>query len=244
MLYSVQEASKLLNISRVTIYNKIDKVKDLHAHIKVKNNTKFITPEGIELIRQSIIDNNQSKAFASEQTINQEIPEQKQDTSRVVNGSKPLQDDVIKLLKEQILDLQKDKENLHNRLEQQMNQHQNTQVLLRQAQDQVFLLESGNDKKEVVNEPEYPEKQHDNKILHNELMESIKHMQENINSIQSANAESIKQFQDRTIELESGLSKKDIVNDELLTTLKQLQEKINSMESAASKKYWWQRWKN
>lgn len=143
MLYTVQEASKMLNTSRVTIYNKIEKLKDLQAHIKVKNNTKYITAHGVELIRQSIIDNGQGKVFTSSQEQQQEETNENICNSGIADEFTPLHDDLIQLLKEQIQDLKQDKESLFKELEQQRQLHQNTQVILQQVQQTVLLLEQG-----------------------------------------------------------------------------------------------------
>lgn len=162
MLYSVQEASKLLNTSRVTIYNKIEKLKELKPHIKVKNNAKYITVEGIELIRQSINDNQQSKVFTNIEEEKEEDTQENINNNSVVNDFTPLQNDLIQVLKEQIQELkeqiteikedkQKQIEHLQEQLQVKDKQidvltklHENNQVLfplLSQVQQKVFLLE-------------------------------------------------------------------------------------------------------
>ena len=61
MLYSITEAAKRLQVSRVTVYNKLDKLPELKAHVKVQNNTKYIDDTGLEIIRLSMVNLNECK---------------------------------------------------------------------------------------------------------------------------------------------------------------------------------------
>lgn len=102
MLYTVQEASKILNISRVTIYKKIDTVKELRPFVKVKNNTKFIDENGLEIIRQSTINNNTCKEFTDSEQEQEETKKENPYNSSRVNEFTELHE----VLKNQVADLQ------------------------------------------------------------------------------------------------------------------------------------------
>lgn len=58
-MLKVIEAANLLGVSKVTIYKKMEKFKrELKPHLHKKRNITFIDDEGIEIIRQSLIENN------------------------------------------------------------------------------------------------------------------------------------------------------------------------------------------
>jgi hypothetical protein len=46
--------SKILQVTRATIYNRIEKMKDLNKHVKLKDNVKYIDEEGVSLLRVSM----------------------------------------------------------------------------------------------------------------------------------------------------------------------------------------------
>lgn len=54
-MYKVIEVARILGVSKVTIYKKMDLLKkDLKSHVHKKKNVTFIDDEGVELIRSSI----------------------------------------------------------------------------------------------------------------------------------------------------------------------------------------------
>lgn len=58
-MYKVIEVSKLLGVSKVTIYKKMEIFKkELKPHIHKKKNITYIDDEGIEIIKESLIENN------------------------------------------------------------------------------------------------------------------------------------------------------------------------------------------
>lgn len=58
-MYKVIEVSKLLGVSKVTIYKKMEIFKkELKPHIHKKKNITFIDDEGVEIIKESLIENN------------------------------------------------------------------------------------------------------------------------------------------------------------------------------------------
>jgi len=55
----VIEVANLLGVSKVTIYKKMEKFKkELKPHLHKKRNITFVDDDGIEIIRQSLIENN------------------------------------------------------------------------------------------------------------------------------------------------------------------------------------------
>jgi chromosome segregation ATPase len=54
MEHTIQEASKILDLSRMTVYKKIDKIDELNQHIVIKKGKKYITDKGIEIIKLSL----------------------------------------------------------------------------------------------------------------------------------------------------------------------------------------------
>lgn len=58
-MYKVIEVSKLLGVSKVTIYKKMEIFKkELKPHIHKKKNITYLDDEGIEIIKESLIENN------------------------------------------------------------------------------------------------------------------------------------------------------------------------------------------
>lgn len=58
-MYKVIEVSKLLGVSKVTIYKKMEIFKkELKPHIHKKKNITFIDDDGVEIIKESLIENN------------------------------------------------------------------------------------------------------------------------------------------------------------------------------------------
>lgn len=58
-MLKVIEVANLLGVSKVTIYKKMEKFKkELKPHLHKKRNITFMDDDGIEIIRQSLIENN------------------------------------------------------------------------------------------------------------------------------------------------------------------------------------------
>lgn len=53
MLYTVTEISDLINLSKVSIYNKL-KLKELQNHINKKAGVTYVDEEGFNLIKDSL----------------------------------------------------------------------------------------------------------------------------------------------------------------------------------------------
>lgn len=172
MDYTITEVSKLLKISRVTIYKKIEKLTDLQRHITVKNNNKYIDIEGIEIIKNSLDVNQRCKEFTplvdeKNKVFTPENIEIKlnEDIHADVNLFTSVQTDYINNLQELLNDLKKDKEKQIEDLNKQINVkdlqiqsltdalgtsqrlNENNQILLQQSQQKILFLEQVSDRK-------------------------------------------------------------------------------------------------
>ncbi|EKD94429.1 MAG: hypothetical protein ACD_26C00055G0001 [uncultured bacterium] len=169
MDYTITEASKLLKISRVTIYKKIEKLSDLHNHIVVKNNNKYIDKKGLEIIKKSLNETQHCKEFTPE--LDNKCKEFTPNTSETpidkdfvidVNLFTSMQTTYTNSLQEIINELKNDKdkqiEDLHRQLNVKDTQiqsltdalgtsqrlNENNQVLLQQSQQKILFLEEAN----------------------------------------------------------------------------------------------------
>jgi hypothetical protein len=148
MYYSVSEISKQLNISKVTVYKKLDKISELKDHIKQLKDGKCVTEEGLEIIRQSL----------QLTPLTNPLPEElKEDTEKPDSSSDLIiYKQLIESLENQVNCLKEDKQKLYEQLDtkdkhidsladalntaQRLNE--NSQILLRQQQDKILFLES------------------------------------------------------------------------------------------------------
>lgn len=159
MFYSISEASKILKTTRATVYKKVERLDSIQEHIVTKNNGKFIDDIGLEMIRQSLIDNQKSKSYTKVDT-----PECIPQTSEKDDNldSKPLEVyteasiQLVDSLQRHIQELTKQLDIKDKQIEIKDNQisakdrqidaltdiSKNNQVLLREAQQKIFLLES------------------------------------------------------------------------------------------------------
>ena len=121
-MFTVEEVSKLLSVSKVTIYAKL---KKYGSKVVVKQGKKYVTEELLSLIKQELnlkeclkdnlkVENNTG-------AINQEIATDRDD---LIN----LNQDLINFLKQQLEE--KDKQ-----IEELINLNKNNQILLKQQQD-------------------------------------------------------------------------------------------------------------
>lgn len=149
--YSIKETLNILNISRTTLYTKIDKYKkELNPHITSKNGKKYISHDGIEILRSP--NNIDSETNNCTDYVDNEV-DSCTDISDNINTSGYIE--IISLLKSQledkngqIQDLQKDKENLYQELSEQRKLHENTQVLLQNSQQKILYIEQIKEKEQ------------------------------------------------------------------------------------------------
>jgi len=131
MYYSVAEVSKRLKISKVTLYKKINKINELKNHVKQLKDGKYISEQGIEIIKNSLVFN------TSDDVLQEQLKE---------GAEKADQQADLTIYKHLIETLERDKENLYKQLEIKDKQieikdkqietlatiNQNFQVLLKQ----------------------------------------------------------------------------------------------------------------
>ena len=117
-MFTVEEVSKLLSVSKVTIYAKLKKYE---SKVVVKQGKKYVTEELLSLIKQELNLKECLKVENNTGAINQEIATDRDD---LIN----LNQDLINFLKQQLEE--KDKQ-----IEELINLNKNNQVLLKQQQD-------------------------------------------------------------------------------------------------------------
>jgi predicted RNase H-like nuclease (RuvC/YqgF family) len=147
-MVTIEQLAKSLEVSKVTIYNKLNSLNSkLKDHIKKENGVTFIDSEGVIIIKNSI----SPKKLAREETIKKN-QEQEQEENKDVFQLK-----LIESLEKQVEDLKKDKEELNKQLntkdiqiESLTKLNENSQVLLGQAQQKVLFLESNEQQKSSV----------------------------------------------------------------------------------------------
>jgi len=145
MLYTILEVSRQLSISRQAVYKKLETMPELKPHIKIKNNTKYISEQGLELLRQSLNLVNQS-------TDSQ--PETKIVDTETANlcSAKGTSDNqaLIEALQKQITDLQSDKQKLYTQVENLTRLNENSQILLKSSNDRLIMIEAKTQQKKGI----------------------------------------------------------------------------------------------
>ena len=121
-MFTVDEVSKFLSVSKVTIYAKLKKYE---SKVVVKQGKKYVTEELLSLIKQELnlkecLKDN-LKVGNNTGAINQEVATDRDD---LIN----LNQDLINFLKQQLEE--KDKQ-----IEELINLNKNNQILLKQQQD-------------------------------------------------------------------------------------------------------------
>lgn len=148
----------------MTVYKKIDSIKDFGKYIKFKEGKKYITESGIEILRKSIKklqnDINIDVVVAEDiKDIQDNIQEKfKDDTKedvKVVEDRQysqytDLQKEFTENLKQQILDLKGELLEKNDNIKSLTRLLENSQVLQKQQQDKIFLLESPQDNKKSM----------------------------------------------------------------------------------------------
>ena len=128
-MFTVEEVSKLLSVSKVTIYAKL---KKYGRKVVVKQGKKYVTEELLSLIKQELnlkeclkdnlkVENNTG-------AINQEIATDRDD---LIN----LNQDLINFLKQQLEEKDIQLREKDKQIEELINLNKNNQILLKQQQD-------------------------------------------------------------------------------------------------------------
>ena len=128
-MFTVEEVSKLLSVSKVTIYAKLKKYE---SKVVVKQGKKYVTEELLSLIKQELnlkeclkdnlkVENNTG-------AINQEIATDRDD---LIN----LNQDLINFLKQQLEEKDIQLREKDKQIEELINLNKDNQILLKQQQD-------------------------------------------------------------------------------------------------------------
>jgi hypothetical protein len=134
MLYDVDQVANKLNVSKVTIYNKL-KLKELKDNVITKAGKKYLDEDLFNLIKDSLKDKNEIKSNNIDEPINQEASVDKED---LLNLNKDLFNTLIEQLKEKDIQIHE----LNNRLSQEQELTKNMQILqLRQPPQDIKALE-------------------------------------------------------------------------------------------------------
>lgn len=132
-LYTVSEAAKILSVARVTIYRNIV-TPELQAHILEENNVKYIDDVGFEILRAK---------FNTTNTCNSEMENLLHEVTLLQHETNHLKRELVSK-QEHITTLKGDTEKLQDANRDLIRLLENSQVLLKQEQDKVLLLEEKN----------------------------------------------------------------------------------------------------
>ena len=120
-MFTVDEVSKLLSVSKVTIYAKLKKYE---SKVVVKQGKKYVTEELLSLIKQEL----NLKEGNNTGAINQEVATDRDD---LIN----LNQDLINFLKQQLEEKDIQLREKDKQIEELINLNKNNQILLKQQQD-------------------------------------------------------------------------------------------------------------
>lgn len=138
MLYDVEQVANKLNISKMTVYNKI-KLKEHKDKVIKKSGKTYIDEVLLKLIKDSLKIKSGIESDNINEQENDEISMDKDDLSTL---NKDLFDTLIDQLKEKDIQIKE----LNNRLAAEQDLNKNAQILLKNQQDKpkkdILLLES------------------------------------------------------------------------------------------------------
>lgn len=138
MLYDVEQVASKLNISKMTVYNKI-KLKEHKDKVIRKAGKTYIDEVLLKLIKDSLKIKNRIENDDIEKQGNEEIAIAKDD---FLNLNKDLVNGLLEQLKEKDNQIKE----LNNRLATEQDLHKNSQILLKTQQDKpkedILLLEN------------------------------------------------------------------------------------------------------
>lgn len=160
-MYKVIEVAEKLGVSKVTIYKKVNSLKqEIKPYIYKKKGITYIDDTGIEMIKNSL-DVNQCVSKVKSEVKTEEIynsckQEKSMDVNRLTGEIDGLQNDYINALKEQIDYLKNELDIKNNQLtvkDHQLNNKdeliRNFQILLKEDKDRILLLEERLEEKEI-----------------------------------------------------------------------------------------------
>lgn len=116
-MYNVEEVSKIVGVSKVTVYKKIKKLKELQEYIVNNGDRVYILKDGIDVLKENLEKNN--------------IKYVKEEISVDLDISK----DLINILKDQLKEKDIQLQEKNKQINDLINLNKNNQVLLKQQQD-------------------------------------------------------------------------------------------------------------
>ena len=172
MLYTVAEISELINLSKVSVYNKL-KLKELENHIIKKGGITYVDDEGLNLIKDSL---KFKESTLNDLNNDNEYNEETHEITADIDDFE-LKEDYIKYLKSE-------NERLWSELQEKNLQINELNKLLSNEQDlhknSQILLKNEQYKQESLLELEAHFKELDNKLIDTvHKMEERKQQQEN-----------------------------------------------------------------
>jgi hypothetical protein len=128
MFYTINDVSKMIGVSKMTIYRKL-KVKELKSCVITKQGIQYLDDDGLTLLKKLI--NSKCKTDKDSVTDNNENQEIATDKNDYIMSLKS----EIQFLKCEIQEKNFQMKELTNRLASEQELHKNTQILLKVQQD-------------------------------------------------------------------------------------------------------------
>jgi tRNA-dihydrouridine synthase len=143
-MFTIEQVAEKIGVSKITIYNKLNKINDkLKEHVYIKDNTTMLDNDAVKIIKDSI---NPNKFKTKKEQIKGQDAKEDIFLLKVIDQMQKhideLRSDKEKLFRE----LEEQREIYKKELEDQRKLHQNTQVLLQQAQQQALLIQNQQEK--------------------------------------------------------------------------------------------------
>lgn len=132
-LYNVGEIAELLNVTKQCIYKKINSLENVKQHLTIKNKTKYLTNEGISILKQNIKPNTESSILNVEHRLKSYYEKQIENLKEIIIKNNDDHERILQLLQNQLITKDKHLENM--------------QVLLKNEQDKNKLLLTSAEKK-------------------------------------------------------------------------------------------------
>lgn len=128
-MFTVEEVSRDLRVSKVTIYSKLKKYE---SKVVLKQGKKYITEDLFNLIKEELKVKSEVKSKENEKCVNQEIA---MDKYVSFNLNYSLNAELINILKEQLREKDIQLREKDKQIQELIGLNKNNQVLLKQQQD-------------------------------------------------------------------------------------------------------------
>jgi hypothetical protein len=148
-MYTVSDVAKMLDVSRVTIYRKIE-TAELQQHVTIKNKVKYIDNKGIDLLKEklgcNVVQQENSNIGVTDQLhelqmLQLETEHLKRELEAKDKHIETLTNETV-MLQGMLQHEQESGKDLRKLIE-------NSQILLKQSQDKIFFLESAEKQKDT-----------------------------------------------------------------------------------------------